>query len=245
MSPMIDDAPPEELADVQAGRLPARYAYRMQDIFIERLRPLLVPGVRILDVGSGRSPTLSPADRPDGCRYIGLDISGDELDAAGPDAYDEAYAHDIGEPLREVRDVDVIISWQVLEHVSSMPAALANLRAVLAPGGTMLAQFSGTFAAFALASRVMPHRLRVWAMARYLGHAEELKFPTHFDHCYARALTKLTSGWASSELIPFYRGAPYFSMARPLQRVYLGYEDFIAVHGVESLATHYLLIARA
>jgi SAM-dependent methyltransferase len=242
---MIDDAPPEELEDVQAGRLPARYGFRMQDVFIERLRPLLVPGVRILDVGSGRSPTLSPTDRPDGCRYIGLDISADELDAAGAGAYDEACAHDIGEPLREVREVDVIISWQVLEHVSSMPAALANLRAVLAPGGTMLAQFSGTFAAFALASRVMPHRLRVWAMARYLGHAEELKFPTHFDHCYARALTKLTSGWASSELIPFYRGAPYFSMARPLQRVYLGYEDFIAAHGVESLATHYLLIARA
>jgi SAM-dependent methyltransferase len=245
VSPTIDDAPAEEIEDVRAGRLPDRYSYRMQDVFIERLRPLLVPEVRILDVGAGRSPTLAPGDRPPGCWYMGLDISADELEAAGPGAYDATYAHDIAEPLAELRDVDVIISWQVLEHVASLPEALANLRAVLAPGGAMLAQFSGKFAAFALASSVMPHRARVWAMARFLGHAEELKFPTHFDHCYARALTKLMSGWQSSELIAFYRGAPYFSMARPLQRLYLGYEDLIARRGIESLATHYLLIARA
>lgn len=245
MSPTIDQAPPEELEDVRAGRLPVRYGNRMQDVLLERLRPLLTPGVTILDVGAGRSPTLAPADRPAGCRYLGLDISAVELDAAGRDAYEEAYVHDIVEPLPDMRNVDVIISWQVLEHVSSLPRALANLRAMLRPGGTLLAQTSGSFAAFAIAARVMPHRLRAKAMARFLGHHEDEKFPTHYDHCTARAIRKLLGDWESREIVPFFRGAPYFSMSRPLQRLYLGYEDFIATRAWDSLATHYLLIARA
>jgi SAM-dependent methyltransferase len=244
VSPTIDQAPPVELDDVRAGRLPARYGYRMQDVFLERLRPLLVDDVTILDVGAGRSPTLAPSDRPPGCRYLGLDISAAELDAAGPDAYDETCVHDIVEPLQELRDVDVIISWQVLEHVSSLPRALSNLRQMLRPGGTLLAQLSGSFAAFALAARVMPHRLRVKVMARHLGHAEEEKFPTHYDHCTARALSKQLQGWESSEIVPFFRGATYFSMSRPLQRLYLRYEDLIASRAWDSLATHYLVIAR-
>jgi SAM-dependent methyltransferase len=217
----------------------------MQDAFLERLRPLLLDGVTILDVGAGRDPTLAPADRPAGCRYLGLDISAAELEAAGAEAYDATYVHDIAEPLGALRDVDVIISWQVLEHVSTLPRALANLRAMLRPGGTMLAQTSGRFAAFALAARVMPHWLRVKALTRYLGHLEEDKFPTRYDHCTARALANLLGDWESREIVPFYRGAPYFSMSRPLQRTYLAYEDFIAARGWANLATHYLLIARA
>lgn len=241
----MDQSPPEELEDVRAGRLPARYGYRMQDVFLERLRPLLLPGVTILDLGGGRSPTLSPEARPPGCQYLGLDISATELAAAGPGAYDSTYAHDIMEPLGEVREVDVIISWQVLEHVRSLSRALCNLHAMLRPGGTLLAQLSGSFAAFAVAARFMPHGLRVKMMARHLGHAEELKFPTHYDRCNARAIAKMLGDWSSSEVVPYFRGAPYFSMSRPLQRLYLRYEDLIASRRWDTLATHYLIIARA
>jgi SAM-dependent methyltransferase len=244
VSPTIDEAPPVELGEVRAGRLPDRYGHRMQDVFLEHLRPLLVEGVTILDVGAGRSPTLAPADRPAGCRYLGLDISAQELDAAGPGAYDASYVHDIVDPLPEVRDVDVIISWQVLEHVSSLPRALANLRAMLRPGGALLAQTSGSFAAFAVAARVMPHKLRVKAMARFLGHHEEEKFPTSYDHCTARSIRKLLADWECSQLVPFYRGATYFSMSRPLQRLYLRYENIIASRAWDNLATHYLIVAQ-
>jgi len=153
--------------------------------------------------------------------------------------------HDIVDPLAEVRDVDVIISWQVLEHVSSLPRALSNLHAMLRPGGMLLAQTSGSFAAFAIAARVMPHRVRVKVMARYLGHQEDEKFPTSFDHCTAHAIRKLLNQWGPAEIVPFYRGAPYFSMSRPLQRLYLSYEGFVAARQWDNLATHYLLIASA
>jgi SAM-dependent methyltransferase len=246
LSPTIDQAPPDELADVRAARLPARYGYRMQDVLLERLRPLLGPDVTILDVGAGRSPTLGVEHRPVGCRYWGLDASAAELEAAGMDAYDATYVHDVVlPPPPDLRNLDVIISWQVLEHVSSLPLALANLRAMLRPGGMLLAQLSGSFAAFAVAARVMPHRLRVKALARHLGHAEEQKFPTHYDHCHAAAIRRLLKDWAASELISLYRGATYFSFSRPLQRLYLGYENFIESRSVDNLATHYLIVARA
>lgn len=243
MSPTFDHAPAVELPDVEAGRLPQRYSYTMQSVFMAQLQPLLKPEVTILDVGSGRAPTLAPADRPEGCHYIGTDIAAEELAAAPPDAYDESFAHDISRPLPARDGVDIVISWQVLEHVASLPDALANLHAVIRPGGTMLAQFSGAFASFAIAARAMPHPVRVAVMARLLGHHEEEKFPTHFDRCYAPALRRLLRDWSSFELTSFYRGAPYLGFNRPLQRAYLAYEDLIASRQVETLATHYLLRA--
>ena len=108
----------------------------------------------------------------------------------------------------------------------------------------MLAHLSGSFALFALASRLLPHRLRVWAMARLLGHYAEEKFPTYYDRCYHRALERMLEPWSSASVTPFYRGAIYLSFARPLQRAYLAYESVAARRRLLDLATHYLVVAR-
>ncbi|MEJ7788639.1 MAG: methyltransferase domain-containing protein [Thermoleophilaceae bacterium] len=244
MSPTIRDVAPLEQAAVEAGRLPPRYGGQMQSELMDRLTPLLEPGVAILDVGSGRGPTLAPEDRPPGCHYVGLDVSEDELRAADRDAYDETIVHDIARRLPVDAQFDLVISWQVLEHVRPLDAALESLRHALRPGGTLLAQLSGSFASFALASRLMPHRLRVLAMSKLLGHRVEEKFPTHYDRCYHRALERMLEPWSSATVIPFYRGATYLSFFRPFQRVYLGYESLAARRGMLDLATHYLVVAR-
>jgi SAM-dependent methyltransferase len=244
MSPTIyADEPSQELADVEAGRLPERYRLRMQDTLLSQLGPLLSEGVRVLDVGSGRSPTIDPADRPAGCHYVGLDLSARELAAAPAGAYDASLVHDISEPLAAQQPFDLIISWQVLEHVPNLERALENLGGLLRPGGTLLAQLSGSFAAFSLAARLLPHRLRVLAMARLLGHPEELKFPTRYDRCYDAALRRMLADWSEVEIVAFYRGAPYFAMSRPLQRTYLVYENALARQDRRNLATHYLIRA--
>jgi SAM-dependent methyltransferase len=246
VSPTILDEPPHERADVDAGLLPARYGHRMQDDFLRRLAPLLAPGVSVLDVGAGRSPTIAREHRPPGCRYVGLDISRRELDCAEEGAYDRTIVHDVTVPLPlgDQPPFDVVISWQVLEHVKPIGRAFENLRQITRPGGTMLAQISGSFAAFALLARVVPHDLRVRAMARFLGHPEELKFPTHYDRCYARALERALAPWSSVTLQPYYRGAVYFGMWRPLQRAYLRYESMAERRDLRNLATHYLVAAR-
>src|SRR5581483_4937368 len=108
MSPtIIPDELPVEHEAVQAGLLPARYGYRLQDVFLRELQPRLTPGISILDVGAGRSPTLALEARPAGCRYAGLDISADELEAAGPDAYDEVIAADVTAPFAISQPVDL------------------------------------------------------------------------------------------------------------------------------------------
>jgi SAM-dependent methyltransferase len=244
MSPTIRDEPPVELEDVQAGRLPPRYGYQMQNVLLERLEPLLLPGIAILDVGAGRSPTIAPERRPAGCTYVGLDISAEELNESEPQAYDEKIVQDVSKPLSVERPFDIAMSWQVLEHVRPLDRAFENLRLVLRPGGTLLAPLSGYYAAFSLLARVMPHTLRVWAMTRFLAHPEELKFPTHYDHCNSRALRQMLSSWSRVEIVPFYRGADYFRAFRPVQRAYLAYEAVIERHALESLATHYLVVAR-
>jgi hypothetical protein len=61
--------------------LPARYGERWEAPFERRVGAVLRPNMAILDVGSGRRPTITPSDRPAGCRYVGLDISAAELAA--------------------------------------------------------------------------------------------------------------------------------------------------------------------
>jgi SAM-dependent methyltransferase len=245
MSPTIEvGAPAQELPLVESGVLPARYARPMQDEFFARARPLLVPDVAILDVGAGRYPTIAPADRPSGCRYVGLDIEAEEIAAAGAGAYDESIVGDITAPLDRNEEFDLVLSWQVLEHVSPLAGAFENLRRSLRPGGTMISQLTGSNAAFALLGRLMPHALRVRIATRLLGHQEEEKFPTRYDRSSYEALERMLSGWSEVEIVPFYRGASYFGFWRPAQRAYVAYESAIERRRKLNFATHYLAIAK-
>jgi len=53
----------------------------------------------------------------------------------------------------------------------------------------------------------------------------------------------MLSPFSAVEIVPFYRGAPYFGFWRPLQRAYLAYESAIERRERRNLATHYLVIA--
>ena len=245
MSPTIEDgAPAEELPLVESGLLPNRYARPMQHEFLARVRPLLMPGVAILDVGAGRHPTIAPSDRPTGCRYVGLDVEADEIEAAGPGAYDEGIVTDITKPLKRDAEFDLVLSWQVLEHVSPLADAFENVRVALRPGGTMLAQLTGSNAVFALLGQLMPHAVRVRIATRLLGHKAEEKFPTRYDRSSYRTLMRLLEPWSEVEIVPFYRGATYFKFARLLTRAYLVYESTVEHRNARNLATHYLVVAQ-
>lgn len=224
------------------AHLGARYGTTMQSALYERLRPRLHAGVRILDVGGGRSPFLPPDMRPEGARYVGTDIDADQLGSAPSDAYDHAFVWDITEPAAVDERFDVLLSWQVLEHVGSMDRALANLRSMLVPGGVLFAQLTGGRAPFALLTRVLPLKLRVALMVRLLDHHEEDHFPTRYDQCRRSDLVRLLDGWSASEVVPYYRGAHYFDFPGA-RDAYLAYENAIARRDAADFATHYLIIA--
>ena len=125
-------------------RLPPRYEQGWYQMFCEATLPFLKPGAEVLDAGSGRRSAIRPADRPAGLRWTGLDLSAAELERAEAGAYDDIVEADLVDrvPALEGR-FDVITSYQVLEHVKPLPAALDNLRAYLRPEGVLIALFSG------------------------------------------------------------------------------------------------------
>src|SRR5215213_2671096 len=207
--------------------LPARYAEPWVEPFEERCRSAIYPRARILDVGGGRRPSLPRASRPPGCFYVGLDTSAQELLEAGPAAYDKVYVGSVSERISELeQSFDLVASWQTLEHVRPLEAALANAHAYLRPGGRLVAMASGAFSAFAVASRLIPNSLVPVLLQRLLGREPETVFPACYDRCWHGALVKLLERWDRAEVVPFYRGANYLAFSKPLARAYLAYENW-------------------
>ena len=235
-------------AETAESWLPARYREPWAAPFLDRVVAGLRPGARVLDVGSGARPTIAREHRPVGCVYVGLDVSSDELNRAEDGAYDEMLVGDICSPLSSTEGrFDVVLSWQVLEHVASMRNALATQHAALVPGGRMVAMLSGAWSVHALAARVIPYRASTWLQERLLGFEGDDKFPTRYDGCSHRALQALLEqgGWVSWEIVPRYRAGIYLGFSRPLQRAYVAYENWAARGSRVNLATHYIVDAAA
>lgn len=224
-------------------QLPARYEESPRDTFDARIAEALRPGVAVLDVGGGRNPCVSLGKRPQRCLYVGLDASIDELQAAPPESYGEILAGNVEVYRPELENrFDLIVSWQVLEHVRSMSASLANIRRYLRPGGTFVAQLSGRFAVYAALNAVVPRRSGMWAMKKLLHRNPETVFPAYYDRCWHSALVRLGTDWESFDVKPIYCSAIYFNFSKSLQRAYLMYENWTASHRLDNLAPHYLIV---
>jgi SAM-dependent methyltransferase len=202
------------------------------------------PGVAILDVGSGRRPTIPVRDRPAPCRYFGLDISAQELKLAPHGSYDEIFVASIVDHVPELDDrFDLVVCWQVLEHVKPLPLALENIRSYLRPGGRFVGQLSGRFSLFALLNRLVPHSVAKFGMKHLLGRDPQTVFPAHYHKCTSRALQLLSSDWATFSVLSRYRGASYFGFLPVLERGYLVYEEWTVHSDRHDLATHYFIVA--
>ena len=222
-----------------------RYSVDWVGHFLEAVERRLDPGAEILDVGPGPSPTLPVERRPAACTYVAMDLSASELERAPADAYDEVMIGDAAVPVPSLDGrFDLIVSWQVLEHVKDLPATLENLRRYLVPGGSLVALFSGSYSVFGALNRLIPARAGVLAMKLLLDRDPDTVFPAYYDSCYEGALKKILASWSTWEIEPLYRGATYFRFSSVLQRAYTVYEDWACTRGHRNLATHYLLTAQ-
>lgn len=199
----------------------------------------------MLDVGSGRTPTIPIGARPDGARYVGLDVSSEELAKAPPGSYDDVVVADVTDLRPELSDrFDLVISFQVFEHVRSMRQALQNIHAYLGRGGDVVVYTSATFAWFGLANRLVPISVTRALQERLMAVDPGKVFPAYYDHCWYAALHHELRGWTNVEVVPLYLGAQYFNFAPPLRRAYLLYEDWARRSRHRNLATHYVFRAR-
>ena len=224
--------------------VPARYERHPAQHFDAAVRAQLRPSIAILDVGSGRRPAIEPSARPAGCTYAGLDVSGRELALAPAGSYGEHVVADVTVPVAKLHGrFDLVVSWQVLEHVGDTGCALANMRGYLRPGGHLVALLSGRFSAFGVLNAAIPARLAVVLMRRLLQRDPQSVFPARYDRCHATGLRRLLAPWTRAEVVPIYQGAAYFNFALPLRAAYLAYENWAWRSGRANLATHYLLVA--
>jgi SAM-dependent methyltransferase len=213
--------------------------------FDERINRELGRGIKILDLGSGRTPAVSRDRLPEDAMYAGLDVSQTELKRAPEGAYDEIYVADINTRLPELEGkFDLIVSWQVLEHVKSLDSALLNVYTYLKPGGCFVAQFSGTFSIFGLINRIVPQQVGVSLMRVLLKRNPETVFPAYYQHCWYGAIEKAMKNWSEVEIVPRYQGARYLNFAPSIRSLYTRAEDWIIRGDHRNLATHYLLDAR-
>jgi len=224
--------------------LPARYYSTWRPSFDELVKESLTRECAVLDVGAGCKPTFAPLQRSKKCYYAGLDLSAHELAKAPAGSYDDTWARDITCHCPELEGrFDLVISWQVLEHVKPLETAIENIRGYLRPGGRFVATLSGAFSAYGLINQVVPARLGVFAMYKLLGRDPQTVFPAYYDHCWQTALERMLSDWKGFKVIPFYIGAGYFGFSRNLQKIYLRYEDWALNRKHFNLATHYLIEA--
>ena len=221
-----------------------RYRGDWRAPFMDAIRSNLADDAIVLDIGSGRTPSVPRELRRPSNVYVGLDISRRELERAGKGAYDRLVVASITKRVPElVGTVDLAVSWQVLEHVTPMSLALQNVHDYLRPGGMFVAQFSGRWSAFAVPNRLVPYRVARAVLERLLDRDPETVFPAPYDACTSSGMRRLLTNWSSVEIIPRYRGAGYLGFFRPLQWLYLKTEDRLA-RSHPDLATHYLLVAR-
>ena len=227
-------------------QLPDRYQRPWRAEFEKRVNERLRPGLQVLDVGGGATPTLAPADRPEDIRYVGFDLAESELDRAGPGVYDDKIEADISAEPREdlASRFDLIVSFQVLEHVRPLERAFANLHRYLRPGGELVVQFSTLWTPFGIANRLLPHALGAGLLTRITPRRRASVFPAYYDRCYASAVRKLLSHWQDVSITPLYYGAAYFASVRPLQRLYVAYENWACAGGRENLAPYLVVTAR-
>lgn len=222
-----------------------RYRDNWLGLFRAAIQSELRPGSVVIDAGGGRHPAISRPDLPPGVTYIGLDLSERELKAAPPGSYDHLIVGDIVEFQPSLEGcADLVVSWQVLEHVAPLGDAMSNIYDYLRPGGLFVAQLSGGRSAFALINRVIPHRLAKVAMKLLLQRDPESVFPAPYDRCTYSGLSQALAYWSDVRIVPRYRGAQYFGFLPPLQTLYLCIEDRLVRGDHKDLATHYLVIAR-
>lgn len=229
------------------GELPDRYHGYPKSFhapFRHAVNAVLAPNQRILDVGSGRKATIDPADRPAGCWYVGSDILPDELAVAPPGSYDDTAVTDIVrfDPALEGA-FDLIVSFQVLEHVRPLPEAMENMRRYLRPGGCLVVQFSGAFGAYSVVARATPRRLTEWAQSRLYDRHPDTVFRPTYDRCWFGALEKMLQPWTDATITPLWIAESYFHFSPVLRSAYMAYEEWARRGRRLNVAPYYLVTA--
>jgi len=193
-----------------------------QDFVVRLYRSYLFSGATIVEVGGGKHPLTSIAEKHElKLRIIGFDISSRELEAAPADVYDETVCADItqysGSPI-----ADIVVCAALLEHVRDTQAAVHALSTFLRPGGLALLFVPCRNALYARINRIAPEGLKRKVLKAIYGEFSEVKagytgFPSFYVKCTPRDICDLArSDGFTVQYMKLYFSSSYFKFCPPL-----------------------------
>ena len=113
--------------------------------------------VRVLEAGCGSNSAL---EMQDNAYVVGLDISEQQLKMN--DGLDEKHQGDLQYYTFPIESFDLIVCWNVLEHLPEPERALENMYRWLAHGGIMILSLPNVLSTTGLATKYTPFWFHVW-----------------------------------------------------------------------------------
>jgi 2-polyprenyl-3-methyl-5-hydroxy-6-metoxy-1,4-benzoquinol methylase len=215
--------------------------------FRERVLPgLLRPGLRVLDVGGGKRPAISPERKHElGLYVVGLDVSDTELEQAPARAYDATIVGDIAAATIPGQ-YDLVFSRAVLEHVENPAAAIVNMARILAPGGLMAHVMPCRNAPFAVINRGLGNRAaRRLLFTIFPEKQENSGFLAYYRHCTPSQLSRICrdAGLEVVNLTPYYNSG-YTSFFAPLYTIEMLRQALMCSLQLHDFAEGFSIVAR-
>lgn len=135
--------------------------------------------VRVLEAGGG-STTHIRLDRP--AHIVALDISPEQLERN--DYADAKILGDLQDPNAITGLYDLIVCFDVLEHLTEPEKAIENMAAALDEGGLLVIGCPNRWSLKGLLTRFTPHGFHVWYYRtlrgdRHAGEPGHAPFPTY------------------------------------------------------------------
>lgn len=122
------------------------------------------PEFHVLEAGCGSASKLNLSAAT---RLTGIDLSVEQLQRNA--TVDEAIQGDLQTFPLPTAAYDIIVCWDVLEHIDQPRLALDNLAQSLKPGGLMFLAMPNPLSWWGLATRFTPHWVHVQAYRRIFG----------------------------------------------------------------------------
>lgn len=210
------------------------------------LQRVLRPGLRVIDLGSGRHPSISAAEkRRLGLHVIGVDVSREELDAAPPASWDEMVC-DSAETFVRPGEADLVISRALVEHVPNPVSMFRSVHASLKPGGETLHFIPNRNALFAVLNRMLPHEAkRKLLYTLYPMSRNHLGFRAYYRRCSPAAIRTLLGGIGFRDVtVTPYFSSNYFVALFPAHAAMVSWQVAMQQLGAEELCESFVVHAR-
>lgn len=135
--------------------------------------------LRVLDAGCGANAHLAFGGlRPsslEGAHVTGLDIDGAAL--AANRRLDERIVGSVETYPLPNEAFDIVVCWDVLEHLRRPYMALDNLQRALKPGGLMILGFPNVLSLKGIVTKVTPYSFHRWVY-KYVYRSDLKPYPT-------------------------------------------------------------------